>query len=116
MDDWIQILSNQRNKTLSIHDITQIYCELNGLLREYIARSHVNLNKVSARDRMSLMKPKFHLWYYVNLIVSEYLLFNQHDRLAIDGTKMSSTGFIAFLNHDTSNIPNLSNPNVNLCL
>ena len=30
--------------------------------------------------------------------------------------KMSSTGFIDFSNHDTSNIPNLSNPSVNLGL
>ena len=29
---------------------------------------------------------------------------------------MSSTGFIDFSNDDTSNIPNLSNPNVNLSL
>ena len=29
---------------------------------------------------------------------------------------MSSTGFIGFSNHDTSNIPNLSDPNVNLGL
>ena len=37
-------------------------------------------------------------------------------RLAIDGTKMSSTGFIDFSNYDTSNILNLSNPTVNLSL
>ena len=34
----------------------------------------------------------------------------------IDGTKMSSTGFIDFSNNDTSNIPNFLNPNANLSL
>ena len=38
---------------------------------------------------------------------------DQWCRLVIDGTKISSTGFINFSNHDTSNIPDLSNTNVN---
>ena len=37
-------------------------------------------------------------------------------RLVIDGTKFPSTGFINFSNHDTSNIPNLSNLTVNSIL
>ena len=49
---------------------------------------------------MQLTRPAQYQWY----------------RLAIDGTKMSSTGFIDFSNHDTSNIPNLSNPRVNSTL
>ena len=34
----------------------------------------------------------------------------------IDEIKTFSTGFIYLSNHDTSNIPNISNPNVNLSL
>ena len=37
-------------------------------------------------------------------------------QLGIDGTKILSTGFIDFSNHDTSNIPNLLNPTVNSSL
>ena len=36
--------------------------------------------------------------------------------IAIDGTKTLSTGFIYFSYHDTSNIPNLSNLNLNSSL
>ena len=116
MDDWINIIYNQWNITLSIHYITRIYCELNGLLIEYIARSHVNPNKVVACDKMSSIKQKCHRCYHINIIVSGYLSCNWQDRLPINGTKMSSMGFSSFLNHDTSNTPNLSNPNVNLGL
>ena len=41
---------------------------------------------------------------------------DQWSWLEIDRTKKLSTGFIYFSNHDTLNIPNLSNPNVNLSL
>ena len=41
---------------------------------------------------------------------------DQWCRLAIYGTKISSTGFINLSNHDTSNIPNISNMKVNLSL
>ena len=63
---------------------------------------------------MSPMKQKFHRSYYIDIIVSEYLSCNWQDSLAVNGTKMSSAVFIAFSNHDTSNIPNLSNLNVSL--
>ena len=46
--------------TRSIHDIKQVYSELNGLLKEYIARLNVNLNKVGARDNISSMEHKFY--------------------------------------------------------
>ena len=42
--------------------------------------SYVNLNKVIA----SSMEWKFHQRYYINMILSEYVLFNLKERLAID--------------------------------
>ena len=80
--------------------------------RIYRANSRINLNKVGA----SLMEQKCHWQYYINILVSGYLFFNWKEWLPIDGTKTLSTGFIYFSNHDTSNIPNISNPNVNLSL
>ena len=62
------------------------------------------------------MEQNCHRWYYVNLIISKYLSCNRKDSLAIDGTEILSTGFIAFSNNDTSNIPNMFNPDVNLRL
>ena len=114
MDDWIKILSNQWYRPLSIHDITRIYCEINGLSWEYIVCSRVKLNKVFFCDNMSSMEQKCHQCYYVNLLIFEYISCNQQGRLVIDGTgswsmkrKISLTGLIDFSNHDISNISNL---------
>ena len=86
----------------------------NNILRN----SHVNLNKVGA----SSMERKFHRRYYINILLSAYLSFNWQERLAIDedGLRLMERKrywqVLSFSNHDTSNIPNLSNPNVNLSL
>ena len=62
------------------------------------------------------MEQKSHQWYYVNIVVSKkYNLQSTRQALNL-WNKNSLTGFIAFLNHNTSNIPNLSNLTVNLGL
>ena len=57
-------------------------------------------------------------YYHIRIFVMQLTRpdWDQQLLLAIDGTKMSSTVFINFSNHDTSNIPNLLNPKVNLSL
>ena len=77
MDEWIHIIYKQQYRTLSNHEITWIYCELNELSREYGVRSHVILNNVRSCDKMSSMKHKCHQWHYVNLLISEYLSYNR---------------------------------------
>ena len=69
------------------------------------------------------MKRKFYIRYYINILVSIYLSFNLQERLAIDKSgsrsikqKTLSTSYILFSNHNTSNLSNLSNPNVNSSL
>ena len=77
------------NKNVNLSLASQMkcdYCELNGLPREYIVCSHVKLNKVGLRDKISLMEHKCHRWYNVNLLISEYLQYNRQGRLAIDVT------------------------------
>ena len=90
MNDWIQILSNQWYRTLSIHDITRIHCELNGLSRAYIARSHVHLNMVGSRDKISSIEKKYHQRYHINFCISKYLYYDQQYRLMIDVTGLLS--------------------------
>ena len=114
MDDWIQILPNQWYITISTHEITWVYYELKVLPREYIACSHINLNTVGSRDKVSSMQQKCHRWYYVNTLISEYLSCNRQGWLAIDGTwlrpmerKCHRQVLSIFLNHDISNISNL---------
>ena len=51
---------------------------------ENIARSHINLNTIGACDKISLMENKCHRWYYINIIISEYLSYNKQGRPAID--------------------------------
>ena len=87
--------------------------------RIYCANSRINLNKAGA----SSMEQKCHRQYCMNILVSVYLSSNWQERLAIDKAgswsmeqKRYRKFFIYFSNHDTSNIPNLSNPNVNLSL
>ena len=65
---------------------------------------------------MSLMVLHKFSHIYVSILESTRSAHDQWSRLAIDGTKMSSTAFINFSNHNTSNIPNLSNPTVNSSL
>ena len=96
MDDLIQILSNQWYITISTYNITWVCCELNGLSREHLKNSHVNLNKVGPHDKMSSMQKKWHWRYYINFLISEYLSYNQQNTLAIDGMKISSMVFIDF--------------------
>ena len=59
---------------------------LNGLSREYILRSQVNLNNIGLRDNISSMEQKCHRWYYINLLIYGYLSCDRQGRLAIDGT------------------------------
>ena len=73
--------------------------------------SHVNLNKLGAHDKNIIYGTEM---ASILLIKSHYIQISTMQSTRHDGTKMPSTGFIAFLNHDTSNIPNISNPNVNL--
>ena len=96
MYDWIHIISNQWYITLSIHYITWIYCGPNKLSRKHITRSHVNLNKVITRGKISWMKRKRHRQYYQNLLISEYLSYIRQGTLAIYGTKISLTGLSIF--------------------
>ena len=44
----------------------------------------VKLNNVVTHDKISLTEQKWHRWYYVNLIISEYFSWNRQGRLAID--------------------------------
>ena len=48
--------------------------------RIYRSNSRFDLNKVGA----SLVKRKYHRRYYINILVSGYLLFNWQERLAIN--------------------------------
>ena len=87
--------------------------------RDNILRnSHFNLNKVGA----SSMEPKFHQRYYINILISGYLLYNRQERLAIDESGLRLVEqkryrrFYLFPNHDTSSIPNFSNPTINSSL
>ena len=80
--------------------------------------SHINLNKVGT----SSMERKCHRRYYIKILLSAYLSFNWQERLAINkrgsrlmGRKRYRQVYL-FSNQDTSNIPNLSNPNVNSSL
>ena len=110
----IQILSDQWYRTLPTHDITWVCCELNGLSREYITRSHVNLNKVVLCGKISLMLKMCHWRYYVDLLISKYLSYSWQVTLAIDRTDISMLDFVDFLNEYMSNISNIYNPNVTL--
>ena len=65
---------------------------------------------------MLLMQRKCHRRYYVNLLIYEYISYGKQGMLAINGTKISSTGFINILNQYISNISNLYNPEENLRL
>ena len=51
-----------------------------------LCNSHVNLDKVGA----SSMERKFHWQYYINILVSGYLLFNWQERLVIDEAESRS--------------------------
>ena len=63
----------------------------------------------------SMVIRKFHhIW--ISILESTRLARDRWYQIVIDGTEMSSTVFIGFTNHDTSNIPNLLNPNVILSL
>ena len=83
-----------------------------------LCNSHDDLNNISA----SSMEKKCHWRYYINIIVSGYLSFNWQERLAIDESGSRSMErkryrrVYLFLNNDTSNIKNPSNPNVNSSL
>ena len=83
-----------------------------------LGNSHVNLNKVGA----SSMERKCHRRYYINISISEYLSWNWQERLAINEArsrpmkKKVINRFYLFSNHNTSNIPNILNPTVNLSL
>ena len=78
----------------------------------YRANSPVNLNK----DGASSMERKCHRRYYINILVYGYLSFNLQERLVIDksGSRLMGKNiinrFYLFSYHNTSNIPNLSNP------
>ena len=65
---------------------------------------------------MSLMVLRKYHHIQISILESARPARDQWCRLAIDGTKISSTGFIDFSNHDALNTLNLSNPNVNLRL
>ena len=57
-------------------------------------------------------------YYHIRIFIVQLTraAFDQWSWLTINGTKMLSTSFIYFSNHDTSNIPNFSNPTVNSSL
>ena len=52
----------------------------------------------------------------ISILESTRLACNRWSQLTINGTKVSSTGFIYLSYHDTSNIPNITNPTINLSL
>ena len=91
--------------TISASDIEQYQCMIfneffytrkiiSSYQRETILRLYVNLNKVGSSGKMSSMQKKCHRWYYVYLLISEYLSCDLQIILAIDATKMSSAIFL----------------------
>ena len=77
MNDLIEIRNDQCYITLSPDEIILVCCELNKLYREHITRSHSNLDNFGLHGKMSLMQQKFHQWYYVDLLISEYLSYSE---------------------------------------
>ena len=65
---------------------------------------------------MSLMVLRNFFRIFISILESTRSARDLWIWISIDGTKMLSTGSIDFSNYDTSNIPNLSNPTVNLSL
>ena len=79
-------------------------------------RSHLNLNKVGSRDKMSLMQQKCHWLHYAKIThIQRYTpLFTRH---ACDRWNENLIDFFSLLsNKYISNISNLYNPDVNLSL
>ena len=113
MDDWIQILSNQWYRTLSIHDITRICCEINRLPREHITRSHVNLIKVGFCGKMSTMQQKISLTVTGKFTHVQIFTLYSKKHACNWRKKTVINGFFDFLNQKISNVSNIHNTNKN---
>ena len=70
--------------------------ELNGLSREYIMHSHVNLNNVGSHSKISSMHQKFHQWYYVHFLIYIHISYIRKSTFVIGWMKILLTGFIDF--------------------
>ena len=110
-------------RTLSTHDIAQVCCGLNRLIREHITCSYkiwirsvcmVKCHWCSKNVIDSTLK--CHWWYYVYCIISYYLSCDKQNMPVIDETKIQLMVFFDFLNKWFSNISNIYNLNVNLSL
>ena len=83
-------------KKINSWDYIWVCCEVKRLSIEHITRSHIDLNKVGFRGKMSLMQKKCHRWYYVNLLTYEYISYSQKGTLAIEVTTNIIDGIYRF--------------------
>ena len=80
----------------------------------WIRLTHV-INIIDGTEMSMTVLCKFY-HIYISILESTRSDRDRWSQFAINGKKMSLTVFIYFSNHDTSNIPNLSDPTINSSL